>query len=248
MSTCKVCEQDLTIELDPEDFDEATSSFAGGSSTTVPDDLQLSCGCHFHWQCLLDESPKIFPTLTCPSCNNRLSTSQPPQVLTRYHNEGGVQDNLDIFPLIEEEAYLSANLSARPARAYLTMCAEGDVGGIVELLQAIEEDPDEGDMSPAELLRYQDALDGNNSGLHVAIEKNQQEAVWLLLWLASELPSSAFPDEVSRAANVMGAGRETARGPDLRGLRDEEGKNAEDVARTMGSTWAGLLGAGVLEP
>jgi hypothetical protein len=169
-------------------------------------------------------------------------------VLTRYHNEGGVQDNLDIFPLIKEEAYLSANPAARPARAYLTMCAEGDVGGIVELLKAFEEDSDEGDMSPAELLRYQDPLDGNKTGLHVAIEKNQQETVWLLLWLASEFPSSAFPDEVSRAAHVIGAGRETARGPDLRGLRDERGRSAEDVAGTMGSTWAALLARGVLKP
>jgi hypothetical protein len=169
-------------------------------------------------------------------------------VLTRYHNEGGIQENLDIFSLIKEEAYLSANPSARPARAYLTMCAEGDVGGIVELLTAIEEDPDEGDMSPAQLLRYQDPLDNDKTGLHVALEKNQQEAVWLLLWLASEFPTSAFPEEVSQAAHVMGAGRETARGPDIRSLRDEQGRTAEDVAGSMGTTWAGLLGAGVLKP
>ena len=199
-------------------------------------------------QCLLDESPKIFPSLTCPSCSTHLSSSQPPQVLTRYHNEGGIQDSLDIFPLIKEEAYLSANPAARPARAYLTMCAEGDIGGIVELLNALEEDPDEGDMSPAELLRYQDPLDGNRTGLHVAIEKNQQETVWLLLWLASEYPTSAFPDEVVREAQVMGAGRQTARGPDIRGLSDDQGRNAEDVAGTMGNTWAGLLGGGVLKP
>lgn len=199
-------------------------------------------------QCLLDESPQIFPSLTCPSCSTQLSSSESPQVLTRYHNEGGIQDNLDIFPLIREEAYLSANPAARPARAYLTMCAEGDVGGIVELLNAIEEDSDEGDMSPAELLRYQDPLDGNKTGLHVAVEKNQQEAVWLLLWLASEYPTSAFPEEVSQAAQVMGAGRGTARGHDIRTLRDEQGRSAEDVAGSMGNTWAGLLGAGVLKP
>jgi hypothetical protein len=128
------------------------------------------------------------------------------------------------------------------------MCAEGDVGGIVELLNAIEEDSDEGDMSPAELLRYQDPLDGNKTGLHVAVEKNQQEAVWLLLWLASEYPTSAFPEEVSQAAQVMGAGRGTARGHDIRTLRDEQGRSAEDVAGSMGNTWAGLLGAGVLKP
>ena len=128
------------------------------------------------------------------------------------------------------------------------MCAEGDVGGVVELLQAVEEDPDEGDLSPAELIRYQDPLDGNKTALHVAIEAHQQEAVWLLLWLASDLPSSAFPEDVSRAARVMGAGRETARGSDLRDLRDEQGRNADDVAGSIGSTWDGLLRAGILRP
>jgi hypothetical protein len=168
-------------------------------------------------------------------------------VLTRYHNEGGIQENLDIFPLIKEEAYLSANPSARPARAYMIMCAEGDVGGIVELLNAIEEDSDEGDISPAELLRHQDPLDGGKTGLHVAVEKSQQDVVWLLLWVASEFPTWGFPEEVANVAQAMGAGRETARGPDIRSLRDEQGRTAEDVARSMGDTWAGLLEAGFLK-
>ena len=55
------------------------------------------------------------------------------------------------------------------------MCAEGDVEGIVELLKAIEEDPDEGDMSPVELLRYQDPLDGNKTGLHVAMRRTSRK-------------------------------------------------------------------------
>jgi hypothetical protein len=126
------------------------------------------------------------------------------------------------------------------------MCAEGDVTGIVELLNSIVDDPDEGDMSGAELLRYKDPLDGGKSGLHVAIEKSQQEAAWLLMWLASEFPTSAFPEEVARAAQVMGAGRETARGPDIRTLKDDQGRTAGDVAESMGNTWAGLLGAGIL--
>lgn len=50
MATCKLCNQDLVLELDPDDFDEATSSSAGGSNSSVPDDVQIiQCGCHFHW-------------------------------------------------------------------------------------------------------------------------------------------------------------------------------------------------------
>lgn len=171
------------------------------------------------------------------------------QVLTKYHNEGGIQVDLDVLPLIKEEAYLVANPAARPARAFMTMCSEGDVGGIIELLKAIEEDEDddEGSMSSAELLRYQDPLDGMKTGLHIAIEKSREEAVWLLLWLASSVPTAAFPAEVSQASQAMGQGRDTARGPDIRGLRDEQERTARDIAATMGNTWAGFLATGLLE-
>jgi hypothetical protein len=202
----------------------------------------------------LDESPQIALDLACPACTNSIVSTtlgpsgfERPHVITRYHNEGGIQENLDILPLIQEEAYLDANPAARPARAFITMCGEGDIAGVVELLQAIQEDPDEGDMSPSELLRYQDPLDGGKTGLHVAVEKGQQEAVWLLLWLASGLPTQAFPEEVVHAAEQMEASRETAHGTDIRTLHDDEDRTAEDVARRMGNTWAGLLGAGILK-
>ena len=188
--------------------------------------------------------------MTCPSCNKSIAALSTPQfkVLTRYHNEGGIQENLDIYPLINEEAYLVANPNARPARAYITMCAEGDVTGIVELLNAVEEDSDEGDLTPSEVLRYQDPLDGMKSGLHVAMEKEKEDVVWLLLWLASQLPSNAFPEDVSRIAETLGAGRDTApQGSDIRSIRDEDGNTAGDVARRMGGgMWNGLLGTGIL--
>ncbi|RFU28701.1 hypothetical protein B7463_g7634, partial [Scytalidium lignicola] len=257
MDVCKICSQDLILELDPEDFDEATSSVAGGSNTLFPDDIQIiQCGCHFHWQCLLDESPKIISTFSCPACNTNLlsPTSSSAQsldgvsLLTRYHNEGGIQENLDIMPLVKEEAYLDANPWARPARAFLTICGEGDVTGIVELLNAIQEDPDEDDISSTDILRYQDPLDNMKTALHIAIEKEQEAVVWLLLWLASHLNTESFPDEVTQAANIMGASRETAQGTDIRGMRDNNGLTASDVARRNNiNRWAGILAAGVLE-
>ena len=207
-----------------------------------------------HRQCLLDESRQIALDLACPICENSIVSTVPttngspqPQIITRYHNEGGVQTNLDILPLITEEAYLEANPAARPARAFMTMCGEGDVAGIVELLKALEEDADEGDMSPGELLRWQDPLDGMKTGLHVAIERGQQEAVWLLLWLASGLQTQSFPVEVAQAAEAMDSERETANGADIRGLRDGQEQTAADVARSMGSKWTGLLMEGVLQ-
>jgi hypothetical protein len=49
MAACKSCRQALVLELNPDDFDEATSSVVGGSIAVVPDDLELPCNCHFHW-------------------------------------------------------------------------------------------------------------------------------------------------------------------------------------------------------
>ncbi|KAF4636995.1 hypothetical protein G7Y89_g1091 [Cudoniella acicularis] len=115
------------------------------------------------------------------------------------------------------------------------MCGEGDVTGLVELLNAIEEDRDEEDMTPAELVRYQDPLDNMKTGLHVAVEKNQQEVVWLLLWLASRIETHIFPGEVVHAAEELGATRETVEGVDIRSIRDERHQTAEDIARGMGN-------------
>jgi len=175
-----------------------------------------------------------------------------PQILARYHNEGGIQSNLDILPLITEEAYLAANPDKRAARAFMTMCAEGDVSGIVELLKNVsneaemdEDDEEEGSMTPHEIVRWQDPLSSGNTGLHVALEKGQEEVVWLLLWLGSGLETSEFPEVVVEAAKQMQAER-LGGAEDIRGLRDEAERTPADVARQMGSVWAGLVGAGVL--
>lgn len=129
----------------------------------------------------------------------------------------------------------------------MTMCAEGDVAGIIELLKAVEEDRDEDDLSPGELLRWKDPLEGEKNGLIVAIEREQQEVVWLLLWLASGIEEGVFPDEVLGAARGLEAERRLGgQGEDIRGLRDAEGRRAEDVAMGMSPVWAGLVNAGVL--
>jgi len=44
MSTCKACDEPLVLRVD-EDEDEG----ANNENQTVPDDLELQCGCHFHW-------------------------------------------------------------------------------------------------------------------------------------------------------------------------------------------------------
>jgi hypothetical protein len=153
--------------------------------------------------------------------------------------------------LITEEAYLDANPAARPARAYLTMCAEGDVGGIIELLRNVvgdDDDMDEDDsMSPADLLRYQDPLDNMKSGLHLAVEKSQQEIVWMLLWLASNLPEGSFPGQAVGTARILGAGRSIAgHGEDIRSLKNEQGETVRTIAERMGGAMGELVRASIL--
>lgn len=53
--SCSKCQNPLTLEVDYSD-DEDVSMGAGSSSAaaaqnshTVPDDVALHCGCHFHW-------------------------------------------------------------------------------------------------------------------------------------------------------------------------------------------------------
>jgi hypothetical protein len=120
---------------------------------------------------------------------------------------------------------------------------------MVDLLSSQSEDDDEMEdsMPPAEILRYQDPLDGMKSALQVAVERSQEETVWLLLWLASSLDSRSFPSPLVQVAQSIGAGRQTAVvGVDIRSLIDEEGRTVEEIAGAMGGTWSSLLQAGVL--
>jgi hypothetical protein len=49
MATCKSCDGALLVQVDERNGDEEKS---------LPDDLELSCHCHFHW--LGSKGSKIF--------------------------------------------------------------------------------------------------------------------------------------------------------------------------------------------
>lgn len=46
-AVCKACEDPLIITIDPDSEDEDNQT--GDEPQNVPDDLELPCGCHFHW-------------------------------------------------------------------------------------------------------------------------------------------------------------------------------------------------------
>lgn len=164
----------------------------------------------------------------------------------RYVNEGGIEDSLDIFPAITEEAYLMAHPEARPARAYHVMCAEGDVAGIVEMLHHLSAE-NGGDIPQlGHVLRYRDPLAGGVSGLHLAIQQGQEEVMWLLLWLASSVPTDVFPTEAQHMAQVHQIDRLDTMGADIRGLVNDAGRSALDIAQSQGGRWERVINTGVL--
>ena len=214
-------------------------------------------------QCLLDSIP--YQITDCPNCSQSLLSVDPNganAILCTLNNEGGLQEGLDILHLLTEEAYLRAYPEDRKCRAFLELCREGDVSAVVDLLKSCNEDSDDeddgddddmDDEPPApkktmdEILRYQDAIGDNQSGLHAAVAGGSREVAWLLLLLASELPEMEFPALVFQEAASLGIMREDQTGKvDIRSLKDAQGKTAEQLAAELGGVWHGWPGTGRL--
>lgn len=176
------------------------------------------------------------------------------KILVDLHNEGGLQKQIDIFPILKEESYLHAYPEERKCRAFLEFCREGDHRAIAELIKSCssEEPEDEGDEGPSktadEILRYQDTIGDMQSGLHAAAANGHREVAWLLLLLASDLAELEFPALVYQEAATLGVMREEQAGKvDIRSLKDVHGRTAEDVARQEGGiVWHGWIGNGRL--
>jgi len=149
---------------------------------------------------------------------------------------------------------------ARPARAFHTLAAEGDIQGMVELLtdldtpadadaDADEEEEERGPaLSATQILTWRDPLNGARSALHVALEAQQEEAVWLLLWLGSGARGEDFPEAVVQVAQAMGLprrGEGLAPGDDVRFVLDERGRTAGDVCLELGAPWTRLVEGGL---
>lgn len=190
----------------------------------------------------------------CPNCKNDLTSPTPSgeqQILCTLKNEGGLQQNLDILPILTEEMYLKAYPEERKCQAFLEFCGEGDIEAIVDMLKGGDEDSDEEEKGSGidyGLLRYQDQIHTMNSGLHIAIQNQRTEVAWLLLLLASALELSAFPTEVIDAARRLDVERETGKSdPDIRDLRDYEGKTAEERATEIGGVWQEWVNKGRLK-
>ena len=52
MAKCVACYKPLTLYIEPDDEDDEDNmggSSSANSGSYVDDDVQLQCGCHFHW-------------------------------------------------------------------------------------------------------------------------------------------------------------------------------------------------------
>jgi hypothetical protein len=55
MSVCVACNNPLEVEVDRDSDDEyehgasSSSKAPAAAPETVPDDVKMNCGCHFHW-------------------------------------------------------------------------------------------------------------------------------------------------------------------------------------------------------
>ena len=204
MAACVVCHRPLTLYIEPDEENEDESMVGSANAKTgsyLDDDVQLQCGCHFHWsvhlvslrwmvrcllltsepcrQCLLDS----YSMSECPTCGRNLimtTASSEQQLLCNLKNEGGIQEGLDILPILTEESYLKAYPEERRCRAFLEFCGEGDVEAIIDLLNDSdgedgEEAPEQGAGYNIDVLRYQDQLGSMSSGLHVAVQNQKIE-------------------------------------------------------------------------
>jgi hypothetical protein len=230
----------MSVEPDSDSESEyagASSSAQAAASETVPDDLQLPCGCHYHWQCLLDLSTQVTATLSCPNCSTTLTPNPQSGIQALYSSEGADADPVNLLPILQEEAHLASHPEERPARALHTMAAEGDVEGIVELLRNAETEAER-----AVLVSYRDPLAGGRNALHVAVEHGKSDAFWLLLWVGSDLPTDNFSTEMRQ---TMGSIRlERGSGDDLRFVKDGEGRTPGDYAAASGE-WDEWINGGI---
>lgn len=188
----------------------------------------------------------------CPKCGaniGSLSRTGQEQVLCNLNNEGGLQEGLDIMPLLVEASYLKTYPEERRARAFVEFAGEGDLISMIDMLRDGEDgEEEEEEEEQIDLLRYQDPIGGMSSALHAAVNNSNITVAWLLLWLASKLDMAHFPQHILEQAQELELSRENAMGnTDIRSLRDSEGLTAKQRAAALGGVWIEWLNRGWLD-
>lgn len=253
------------MEIEP-DSDVEEDGKVPSTTEKVLDDVELSCGCHFHWF-VLSIKPHFSTILTdldrecfidgytitqCQNCSKEissLSSEGRQQVLCTVRNEGGEETNFDILPAATEEAYLRTYPEERRGHAYLQFAREGDLDAIVHLIKD-DREADAEEEDNFDIMTYSGGTEElNGSGLHVAIRYGQETVAWLLLALASTLDWSKFPPGTSEFMENLGLSKEDRLEPgDIRSQTDSVGRTPKELAMELGGTWATWINKGLLDP
>ncbi|KAF2862968.1 hypothetical protein K470DRAFT_242302 [Piedraia hortae CBS 480.64] len=233
---CTHCHGLLTVGVDEE-------------GATVSDEIIPQCGHRYHWECFFEASCEAGQDRlgSCPKCAENLLRGN--NLLVEVNNEGGHQQNVDILPILHEEYYIHTHPEERLCRAFLELCREGDYRAVAELLKHVRDGMDDS-VNLQQVLLYQDPLNSHASALHCAAANGHREIAWLLLLMASTFPQTEMPAPVFQEAAALELMRpdNVSEHQDIRSLRDELNRTAEDVARTSGSPiWHGWIGNGRLQ-
>jgi len=55
VDTCVTCTEPLVLDIDSDDDNnDLEPESSSTNARTVPDSVELNCGCHFHWSVLLN--------------------------------------------------------------------------------------------------------------------------------------------------------------------------------------------------
>lgn len=216
--------------------------------------------------CFLALAPSVFDSLSCPHCQKYLATPDPEasainpvlpaatglSINAKYSSDEGEMEDVDLLPILTEEAFVLAHPEAVSARAVHDYCDTDDLEGLTRLLVKCEKMYDEGHgLSPPDVLGWQNPLDEMRSALHVAVEGCQTRTLWFLLYVSSNLPLKFFPPDALKAAEELGVNRrpKVKNERDIRHLRTTLGQTAEDMAREKkGAILQPLVDQGIFRP
>lgn len=190
---------------------------------------------------------RVTQSFQCPSCDYYVTTN--PHLIAgldtpmaaRYTDELGVERNMDIFPYMMAESYRIIHPpEVLAGRALHHMCINGAVDDIIWLVKA---DVTSGYLNALAL--YQEPLADMKSALHFAVEYRRERAIWLMLWLASTIPSGSFPNRIRSSLKFRGVLRLYIRDGvdidlDIRSLHDSHGRTAQHIAQA--ASWGGERG------
>lgn len=167
---CGLCHQPLLIPQASLPAGERFSS-SDDEDDDIPshmiDDVELLCGDHFHWDCLIQVS-KLTPAeglRSCPTCRKDVltMTEEGEKLLVQVRNEGGVTTNYDLGEEILSELALDSNPHLRRNQAFLTLMAQGDLEAAESFLRGDDSTDGLGPIDPN--VTYEE---GGLTALHVA--------------------------------------------------------------------------------